>query len=316
MALAILAAATLSGCGSVGDIVGEEFGVPKRHPIRMAESQVSFIGDPDPILSREAVEQIDRYTEWLAAGNDVRLRYSRLVKGSLNPRFKAVDALFADTETRYFRDEDFVFDKTKLEYRGSAVYLIGRSPSKICLLFRWHFGDTSQGLPGAEGNQELIGQGCGPIGSTTPEQLEHTVFALIDRARFDGGALNRERAAAAAADAGTAAHAPPPVISAAGPVAVSHSASPALPATASPPASAGDPASRATVAMPMPAAVPVSTTVPSAGMPPANAAPPAAAADRAKDIAERLGTLRKLLDQGLITRSEYEHRRKAILDSI
>jgi hypothetical protein len=272
--LPILAVAALSACSYLdGMFPGFESAQRHRQPVRLAESKVSFVGDSDPIVSREATTYKDRYTEWLVVENGVKLRYSKLSKGALNPRVSVADALAADAKTAYFDDEDIIFDVASVQRAGSVAYLLGHSTTKTCLIFRSHFGETAGGPPDSQGNQEFIGQDCRPSAQNIAETLRREVFGVIDRARFDGGEINRSRAAA-------------PAPAAAG----------AIPAPALP------------QAQPAPAAlpVPVAPVVP--------AAPPPQ--EQPRGMADRLRTLRDLLDQKLISPKEYEQRRKALLDAI
>jgi hypothetical protein len=281
----ILAAAALSACSYLDNAFpGFERASRARQPIRLAESKVSFVGDRDPIVSREAISYKDRYTEWLVAENGVKLRYSRLTKGALNPRVSVDDALKADAKVDYFDDENIAFDSANVQRRGAVAYLFGRSRTTSCLIFRSHFGDTAGGPASSQGNQEFIGQDCRPTVQNVAETLRSEVFAVVDRARFDDGEINRSRAAApVSAPPAVAAPAPPPP-----------QAQPTPP-----------PAFSAPAAPPQP-----TLSVPTAPPP----APPPAALPRS--TADRLRTLRDLLDQKLISPKEYEQRRKAILDSI
>jgi hypothetical protein len=269
--LPILAVAALSACSYLeGAFPGFESAQRHRQPITLAESKVSFVGDSDPIVRREATSYEDRYTEWLTAENGVKLRYSKLSKGALNPRIGVADALAADAKTAYFDDEDIIFDAASVQRRGDVAYLIGRSTTKTCLIFRAHFGKTAGEPPGSQGNQEFIGQDCRSNAQNIAETLRLEAFDLIDRARFDDGEINRSRAAA--------------------------------PAPA--PAAAGAPLAPAVSPAPPPVRV----------APVAPAAPPPQ--EQPRSMADRLRTLRDLLDQKLISPKEYEQRRKAILDAI
>jgi hypothetical protein len=287
-AVAIATLSALSACQYVDRVFpGFDVGAPKREPIKLADSKVGFVGDPDPIATREATTYKDRYTEWLVAENGVKLRYSKLTKGGLNPRLSAVDALAADAKTDYFDDEGVIFDRANVQRRGQVVYLIGRSQTKTCFIFRSHFGEARDAPSGSPGNQELIGQDCQPTAANAAEAVQRDAFSIIDRARFDDGAINRARAIAAV----PAPPAPAPL--------------PAAPAAPTAPAPAPPAAAVAPVppqAQPAPAALPVPPTAPSP--------------DQPRNPADRLRTLRDLLDQKLISPSEYERRRKAILDSI
>jgi hypothetical protein len=281
--VAIAALSALSACKYVDSAFpGFDVGAPKREPIKLADSKVGFIGDPDPIASREATTFKDRYTEWLVAENGVKLRYSKLAKGGLNPRVSAVDALAADAKTDYFDDEGVIFDKANVQRRGQVVYLVGRSQTKTCFIFRSHFGDVKDAPSGSPGNQELIGQDCQPTAPNSAEALQREAFSIVDRARFDDGAINRARAVATVSTPVVPAAPPPAAFAPAAPTFVP---SPAAVAPPVPP-------------QPAPAAMPVPPEAPS------------------RNPADRLRTLRDLLDQKLISPSEYEKRRKAILDSI
>jgi hypothetical protein len=284
--VAIAALSALSACKYVDNAFpGFDTDAHNREPIKLADSKVGFVGDPDPIASREATTYKDRYTEWLVAENGVKLRYSKLAKGGLNPRVGAVDALAADAKTDYFDDEGIIFDRANVQRRGQVVYLIGRSKTKACLIFRSHFGEVKDAPPGSPGNQELIGQDCQPNAPNVNETLQQDAFNIIDRARFDDGAINRARSVAAVATPAATA-APPPA----------------------PPPAVVAPAA-------VPAPPPPAVAAPVVPLPAPTAAAPAAAPEQ-RNPADRLRMLRDLLDQKLITPSEYEKRRKAILDSI
>ena len=59
---------------------------------------------------------------------------------------------------------------------------------------------------------------------------------------------------------------------------------------------------------------PATVPVPSAGVAPASGPAPAGAA--AKDEAKQLQTLKELFDKGLVTKEEYERKRREILDRL
>jgi hypothetical protein len=297
LGVAVVVVATLSALSACKNLdsmfPGFDIGAPKREPIKLADSKVGFLGDPDPIVTREATTYKDRYTEWLVAENGVKLRYSKLAKGGLNPRLSAADALAADAKTDYFDDEGIIFDRANVQRRGQVVYLVGRSKTKTCFIFRSHFGDVKDAPPGSPGNQELIGQDCQSTAPNSAEVLQREAFSVVDRARFDDGAINRARAIAGNTAPPAAALAPAaPALAPAAPA-----LAPLAPAAPAPPAAAIAP-SVTPQAQPAPAAMPVPPEAPS------------------RNPADRLRTLRDLLDQKLISPSEYEKRRKAILDSI
>jgi hypothetical protein len=182
----VLAAAIVAACQTTGGQSAWEW-----QPIQRADSRVSIVGDDSMVTSREWKRREAGVQERLRFKDGSYFFYEELYGG------RHVWASHNDMEeflTRGFQNLNknggYTASKiTRQKYRhGDLFYLTAESPTQKCFLSEatsldqqrgasWHFSFAS----------------C--RAARTAASLETDMFALLERMHFDGGELNRQRAA-------------------------------------------------------------------------------------------------------------------------
>jgi hypothetical protein len=196
-----LAAAVLilSGCalprapGREYTVGGQDLGSSSGRKITVAESQVSFSGENDPVRSREANSLRDRYVENLVLSNGAILGYEKLYNSGFTSRDTPADLVKYEVDKPRYRDRGIVFDRTGVKRAGQFFYFVQESTTSTCFVFRAFFGDTSKGRPDNIGDQGSYGNVCYSSSERSAAALEAEMLALLGRVRFDEGAINRAR---------------------------------------------------------------------------------------------------------------------------
>ena len=265
----------------VRTLSGLDLGAANYKDITEAESAVRFT-DPADVKSRRAATLNDRTLELLVLRNNAVLVYSRvyLRRQDFGPRVpgKALADLPYQLNTDFLRSRGIHYDEHDAKQAGLLAYLVQSSATDTCFVFNAYVGDA------VRFDQQIRGNVCYPVASRSPAQLEKAMLVLLSRARF-ASAMDHDSFTVSFEFSEAVILQPP----AAQPGTLQAAPAPSTPAPA-----------------------PSATPTPDPNPPRSDTAPrspsPAAAA--------RLQTLKDLLDQKLITPSEYEAKRKAIVDAL
>jgi hypothetical protein len=189
-----------SGCdlkrepGYTYTATGDNLGVINWREVPLADSKVSFTGR-DPTKKREVQTMRDRYMERIIFQNNGVMIYSRLYAGGFVPAYGPAVLIEQTIGADFYKDKGIVFDKSKVRSTPHFSYIVQSSPSHVCFVFNGYFGEArGEARQGSAGSEQVFGNICYLAAGKSPEALESEMLALLARARFDDGQINRTRA--------------------------------------------------------------------------------------------------------------------------
>ena len=182
-----LAAVILAACQTTGGQSAWEW-----QPIQRADSRVSIVGDDSVVTSREWKRREAGVQERLKFKDGSSFFYEELYGG------RNVWASHNDMEqflTRTFQslNKNGGYTASKISRRkyqhGDLFYMTAESSSLRCFLSEATSLDQQRGA-----SWHFAFSSCRAVQGRTAASLETDMFALLERMRFDGGELNKQKA--------------------------------------------------------------------------------------------------------------------------
>jgi hypothetical protein len=260
-------------------IGGVDLGAANFKDITEADSSVRFTDSSD-VKSRRAVTLSDRTYERLVLRNNAMMTYAKVFLRGQNfgPRVpsKAFAELPYSIRGDFLTSRGIKYDDHDAKQAGSLAYLVQSSSTDTCFVFNAYLGDA------VSFDKQVFGNICYPVARRSVAQLEQEMLTLLSHARFPQSMDSSSFTVSF--------EIPQTTLAAPTPAPVQQQPTSSTPSTSVAPVSAPTKPSAVT-----------GTSTPASG---------------SSTIAQRLQELKDLLDRKLITPSEYEAKRKAILDAL
>jgi len=175
----------------------------KRFPIELENSEVSFVGDDSFIIGRYTWEPLPRNHIWkeTLTVKGGFMNYWELVPGYQYNDFIDIPTILVDGFNKSSTAQRYGLSAVKGDVRasgnqyGNYQYLIIKGAKGSCANAKQYFGDSTFGFAGSRGDKRVFIGICWSASSAGSRDLESFIEKLMNNVRFDGGAINKIKAA-------------------------------------------------------------------------------------------------------------------------